>query len=152
MKSYAVLKLDEMRIALPLECVVRIIRAVHITALPAAPDIVLGVVNVAGRVIPAVNLRRRFRLPERDIRLTDRLVIVRTSKREVAFMADNASGVFEYAEPDIVHAETILPGLEYIDGIMKFNDSLILIHNLERFLSLEEEVSLDQAIAMRAGG
>lgn len=148
MKSYAVLTLEDMRIALPLPCVERVVRAVHLAALPSAPDIVLGVVNLAGRVIPVVNMRRRFRLPERDISLTDLLVIARTGHRTVALVVDHASGVFEYAEPDVVNADTIFPGLEYLDGIMKLGANLILIHNLDRFLSLEEAASLDRAMAM----
>ena len=66
----------------------------------------------------------------------------------MALMADAVSGIFEYAEPDIVGAETIIPGLEYIDGVVKLSDGLILIHNLDRFLSLEEAESLDRAMAM----
>lgn len=148
MSEYAVLEFDELRVALPLGCVERVLRAVYLTPLPDAPDIVLGVVNVQGRIIPAIDMRRRFRLPEREIGLSDQLLIAHTGRRAVALLADAVSGIFEYAEPDIVGAETILPGLEYIDGVVKLGDGLILIHNLDRFLSLEEAASLDRAMAM----
>ena len=148
MAEYAVLCFDELRVALPLPCVERVVRAAYLTALPDAPEIVLGVVNVQGRVIPAVNMRRRFRLPDREIALADQLVIAHTGQRSVALVADAVSGIFEYAEPDIVGAESILPGLEYVDGVVKLGDGLILIHNLGRFLSLEEGESLDRAMAM----
>jgi purine-binding chemotaxis protein CheW len=62
-------------------------------------------------------------------------------------VADVVSGVYEYAAPDIANAETILPGLEYIDGVVKLSDGLILIHNLDRFLSLDEAEALDHAMA-----
>lgn len=150
MKSYVVLHLGDMRVALPLQCVERVVRAAQLTALPAAPEIVLGVLNVAGQVIPAVNMRRRFRLPEHEISLTDQFIIAHAGIRTVALVADAVSGVFEHAGPDVVDAETILPGLEYIEGIMKLDDGLILIHNLDRFLSLEEASSLDRAMAMSA--
>jgi len=149
MKSYAVLNLGDMRIAIPLQCVERVVRAVYITPLPAAPEIVLGLVNVAGRVVPVVNMRRRFRLAERDILLTDLLVIAHTCHRMIAFVVDKASGEFEYSEPDVINTEAILHGLEYIEGIMKLDDGLILIHNLDRFLSLEESVSIDRAMSMK---
>lgn len=148
MADYAVLCFDELRVALPLSFVERVVRAVYLTPLPDAPEIVPGVVNVGGRIIPAINMRRRFRLPERDIALTDQLVIAHTRQRPVALVADAVDGIFEYAEPDIVGAEIILPGLEYIDGVVKLGDGLILIHNLDRFLSLEEVASLDRALAM----
>jgi len=148
MGSYAVLCLDDMRVALPLPCVERVARVVYLAPLPGAPEIILGAVNIQGRIIPAVNMRRRFRLPDREIILTDQLVVAHTGRRAVALVADAVSGVFEYAEPDIVGAETILPGLEFIDGVVKLSDGLILIHNLDRFLSLEETESLDRAMAM----
>ncbi|MBE0546710.1 MAG: chemotaxis protein CheW [Rubrivivax sp.] len=152
MAKYAVLCFDDLRVALPLSFVERVVRAVYLTPLPVAPEIVLGVVNVEGRVIPAFNMRRRFRLPEREITLTDQLVIAHTGQREVALVVDAVSGVFEYADPDIAGAETILPGLEYIDGVVKHSDGLILIHKLDRFLSLEETESLDRAMSLNAGG
>ena len=148
MGSYAVLCLDDMRVALPLPCVERVARVVYLAPLPGAPEIILGAVNIQGRIIPAVNMRRRFRLPDREIILTDQLVVAHTGRRAVALVADAVSGVFEYAEPDIVGAKTILPGLEFIDGVVKLSDGLILIHNLDRFLSLEETESLDRAMAM----
>lgn len=147
MDEYVVLCFDALRIALPLSDVERVIRAVYVTPLPGAPAIVSGVVNVQGRVIPVVNMRRRFRLPEREMALTDRLVIAHTAQRPVALVADSVSGVLEHAAPDCVDAETILPGLEYVDGVVKLDDGLILIHDLDRFLSLDEAEALDRVMA-----
>lgn len=147
MAHHAVFCFDHLRVALRLSFVERVVRAVDVAPLPDGPDIVLGVVNVAGRVIPVVNMRKRFRLPERAISVSDQLVIAHTGQRLVALVTDAVSGVFEYAETDIVAAETILPGLEYLDGVVKLSDGLILIHNLDRFLSLEEAASIDRAMA-----
>ena len=150
MDEYVVLDFDALRIALPLSVVERVIRAVYVTPLPGAPAIVSGVANLQGRVIPVVNMRRRFRLPEREMALTDRLVIAHTAQRAVALVADSVSGVIGHAAPDCVDAETILPGLEYVDGVVKLDDGLILIHDLGRFLSLDEAEALDQAMAAAA--
>ena len=119
---------------------------VQVTPLPRAPAIVLGVVNVGGRVIPVLNLRRRFRLPERDFALTDRLVIARTARRPVALVADEVAGVLEYSALQIVEARDIVPGVEYTEGVVKLADGLILIHDLDSFLSLEEDAALEQSI------
>ena len=141
-----VFTLDDRRYGLALTAVERVVRAVDITPLPQAPDIVLGVVNVQGRVIPVINMRRRFCLPERETVLTDQLVIAHTARRPVALVADAMSGVRQYSDEDIVEAQSILTGTEYIEGVVKLNDGLVLIHNLDTFLSLEEETSLDQAM------
>jgi purine-binding chemotaxis protein CheW len=61
-----VFRLDERRYALPLAAVERVVRSVTVTPLPGAPAIVLGGINVHGRVLPVLNVRRRFRMPDRD--------------------------------------------------------------------------------------
>lgn len=138
--------LDERRYALRLDTVDRVVRAVDISPLPQAPEIVLGIVNVQGRIIPIINVRRRFCLPEREIALTDRLIIAHTARRSVGLVVDAVADVMEYPEQSIVGAESILPGLEYVEGVVKLRDGLVYIHDLDRFLSLEEETSLAQAM------
>lgn len=138
--------LEGQRYGLPLSAVDRVVRAAEITPLPKSPEIVLGVVNVQGRVIAVINLRRRFRLPERDMALTDQMVVARTPRRSVALVADEARGVVEYSESQAVGAQSILRGLEYIAGAVKLDDGLILIQDLDRLLSLDEETVLDGAL------
>jgi purine-binding chemotaxis protein CheW len=141
-----VFSLDGQRYALALAAVEKVVRAVEVTRLPAAPDIVLGIINMQGRVIPLVNVRRRFRLPEKEMMLTDQIVIAHTARRPVALVVDAVTGVHEYPEHESVAARDILPGFDYVEGVVKLDDGLVLIHDLERFLSLEEETSLDRAL------
>jgi purine-binding chemotaxis protein CheW len=131
---------------LPLPVVERIVWVVEETPLPKAPEIVRGVVDVQGRIMPVVNIRRRFGLPERDINLSDQLIIAHTSKRRVALVVDAVPDVVEPSEHELMAVEKILPGLKYVEGVVKLKDGLILIHNLDQFLSLEEETALDQAL------
>ena len=138
--------IDDRRYAIALSAVERVIRAVAITPLPKAPDVVMGVVNVHGRVVPAVNLRKRFRLPERPLALSDHMVIARTSKRSLVLTADAVDGVVECAAQARIEAGAVVPGLEYVDGIVRTDDGLILIHDLERFLALDEAALLDEAM------
>ena len=134
------------RYGLPLSAVERIVRVVDVTLLPKAPDIVLGVVNVRGRVIPVINVRRRFHLPEREVGLTDQMVIAHTTRRAVALVVDSVDGVLEYSDQEAVVSQDVLPELQYIEGVVKLDDGLILVHNLDKFLSLEEETVLDRAL------
>src|SRR5271157_2301250 len=78
--SHVVFTLDGLFYAVSLSVVSRVIRAVEITPLPKAPSIVLGVINLGGRIIPVVNIRKRFRLPERELELTDQLIVARASR------------------------------------------------------------------------
>ena len=146
MAQLVVFTLDDRRYGLALSAVERAVRMVDVTPLPQAPQIVLGVVNVQGRVVPVVNLRRRFRLPERDFALADQLLIARTARRPVALAADAVTGVLEYSAQEAAGAPDIVPGIEYVEGVVKLPDGLVLIHDLDRFLSLEEEAALGRAI------
>lgn len=146
MSQLLVFKLDEQRYGLNLTAVERILPSVEVTPLPKAPEIVLGVINVLGRIIPVVNIRRRFCLSEREMDLSDRLIVADTGRRPVVLVADAVSGVIERSDKEATTAEKILPGLEYVEGIVKLEDGLILIHDLGKFLSLEEEETLDSAL------
>jgi purine-binding chemotaxis protein CheW len=141
-----VFTLSEQRYALCLGAVERVFAFAEVTHLPQAPEVVLGVVNVRGRIIPVVDIRKRLRLPDRETNLSDRLIVAQTSRRTVALIADAVSGVVEGSKDELIAAETILPGLEYVEGVTKLEDGMILIHNLEKFLSLEEEKTLDRAL------
>ena len=145
-KQIVVGMLDEQRYALRLSVVERLVRAVEITPLPQAPDIVLGVVNVQGRVIPVINVRKRFHLPDRPIELSDRFIVARTAQRPVIVVMDTVIGVIEYLDGQIMQSADILPSADYVDGVVKLEDGLIFIHDLDTFLSLEEEQTLSDAL------
>jgi len=144
---FVIFKIAEHRYALQLGCVERVVHAIEIAALPKAPSIVLGIINVHGEIVPVVNIRKRFNLPERDLALTDHFIVCRTSKRRVTLIADSVSDVITYSPEAIVAAEKILPGMEYVEGVAKLPDGMILIHDLEKFLSLEEERMMQEALA-----
>lgn len=143
MQHLVIFTLHDLHYGLPLGMVDRVVRAVEITPLPRAPQIVLGVVNVQGRVIPVVDVRRRFGLPERGISLTDQMIIAHTARRPVALVVDSVSGVLDYSEAQAVDGAEVLSELDYIRGVVKRDDGLILIHDLDTFLSLEEQAGLD---------
>ncbi len=140
-------RLDEGRYALRLSAVERVLPAMEITAVPAAPEIVLGVVNVQERVVPVIDVRKRFGLRARDLGLSDVFVVARTRKRSVALLVDSVVDVLQRREGKAVAAEAIVPGLTYVDAVLKLQDGIALIHDLDTFLSLEEEHALDRAMA-----
>ena len=144
--QYVVFALDEWQIALRLAGVDRVVWAVGVTPLPQAPEIVSGVINVQGRIMPVVNLRRRFGLAAREMDPGDRFLIAHTAQRTVALWVDEVSGVIEPAAEEVVRGEEIVPGMGYVEGVIKLPDGMILIHDLERFLSIEEEKRLGRVI------
>lgn len=143
--SFVVFTLDG-QYALHLRNVERVVRAAEVTPLPRSPNIVLGVINAQGSILPVVNVRRRFQLMEREMEPTDRLIIAKTSLRRVALLVDSVTGVIERTADDVVPTDAIVPRTEYIEGVAKLEENILLIHNLDSFLSLDEETALDDAL------
>jgi purine-binding chemotaxis protein CheW len=134
---WVVFCLDKGRYALPLATVDRIVRAVHVTPMPRAPGIVLGAIDVQGRVLPVFDP-------------ADHFLIAHTARRTVVLVIDAAQGVVEHAATAVTEAANIAPDLEHIRGVIQLDDGLVLIHDLEHFLSPDEARDLDEAMSQRA--
>lgn len=146
--------LGDLRMALSLDAVTQILRSVAVTALPNAPSIVSGVVDIHGAIVPVIDLRRRFRMPERAIEPTDQLLVARMSpagrsdgeQMTVALLVDSTDSVVEVVREEIVRADSIVAELEHVAGVVRLANGLILIHDLDRCLSLDEVKALDRAL------
>ena len=144
---FVVFTLDQLNFALPVNIVDTIVRAVIITPVPGTPVSVLGVINIKGKVIPVFNIRRLFSLPERELKLTDQLIIARTSEHTISFVTDMVSGVTSRLEQKTVPADKIFPGMEkIIEGLVFFEDGMILIYNLEKLFTLGNMEMLNLAL------
>lgn len=141
-----VFTLDELSYAVPLPIVVRVIHAIEIRHLPKAPPIITGIINVNGQIIPVADIRKRFGLVAREIDLDDRLIITDMGKMQVALLADTVAGIRDLTPGQMAVTKKTLPFAELIRGIVKIDDELILIYDLEQFLSLDEEQVLEQAL------
>ena len=141
--------LDEPRYALYLSAVERIVQSVEITPLPKAPKIIMGVINFHGEIIPVLDIRKRFHLASHDITLEDQFIIARTSNRPVALVVDSVDGVYELRQDQVVDAEEVFPYTDYISGVAKIETDFVLINDLEKFLSIDEEKILDKALLRR---
>jgi purine-binding chemotaxis protein CheW len=131
--------------ALRLHCVERVTTAAQVTPLPGAPGVVLGAIDLAGRILPVLSLRRRLGLADRALRPSDAFLVARTARRSVALLVDAVEGVRASAAP-VVDASTLAPGLRTVQGVVRLDDGLLLIHDLEAFLSGAEERALQSAL------
>jgi len=151
-EQLTVFRLDEQRYALPLTSVQRVVRAAELTHLPNAPAVILGIIDISGSVLPVFNLRQRFDLSEREINTSDFFLIAHMQRRMVVLPIDKADGVIEVDRTEIVNTGQITSGVSHLRGVVKLDDGLVLIHDLESFLSLEEEQTLDEAMREEMSG
>ncbi|MEO6786989.1 MAG: chemotaxis protein CheW [Chthoniobacteraceae bacterium] len=139
-------ELDGFHFALDAMKVERVVRAVEITPLPDLPPGVRGIVCVAGAAIPVLDLRVRLGLPVRDVRSTFHFIVTRCAGRLAALVVDFVADVVPAAKAAIIPAAAVLPGLATVEGWVKINGELIMIHDLEKFLSIDEMLSLEKAM------
>ena len=114
--------------------------------LPKAPSIVEGVVNIRGVVVPVIDIRERFRLPARAPHPADHLLVAWAGPRLVALRVDRVLGFLRIDPHDMEDAEAITPRAEYLAGVARQADGLVMLHDLATFLADAEAGDLDQAL------
>lgn len=121
-----------------------IIRMMEITKVPRAPDFVEGVINLRGKVIPILDLRRRFGLVTRDHDKHTRIIVIEISNMIVGFVVDSVSEVLRIPSNTVEPPPPVVSGLEseYISGVGKLADRLLILLDLDRLLSREEQGAL----------
>lgn len=140
-------ELSDRLFALPARLVREVARTVALASLPKAPPIVEGVINVRGALVPVLDIRQRFGLPSRPITLDQHLIIAHTGPRLVALRVDRALDLVVVDKDVIETAALVAPGVEYVAGIAKVADGLLVIHDLEAFLAFDEAREVDAAVA-----
>jgi purine-binding chemotaxis protein CheW len=119
---------------------------VEVSPLPAAPPLVLGVIDVQGEIVPVFDARRRFGLPVRAPSPGDQLIIARRRAGPAALAVDAVLDVVTAAPEQVVAADHCGGSSELVDGVVKLADGIVLIHDLDRFLSPTEETGLRAAM------
>ena len=142
-----IFKLDDQEYALDITNVVQVVRMVAITPMPEASEVVEGVINVRGKVIPVVDVRRRFGLPPKPYDLNTRLLITRWDGRMMALIVDVVSEVLAMPTSNIEPPSEIAPQMERLSAVGKLGDRLLLILDLGRALTFEEEPRLGAMVA-----
>lgn len=145
-KHYIIFLIGGKRMALPLNKVARIARAVTVTPLPDAPELVIGVINMQGDVIPVVDIRERFNIPVTPLILEDHFIIGRTNSRLIAILVNEVLDIVDLNEKDISNQKDILPGISNIEGVIKLKENVVLIQDLDKLLSLDDFEHIDQSL------
>lgn len=144
--------LDRRVFGLPAGIVLEITRLPHAAALPKAPPIIEGVINLRGRLVPVLDLRQRFGLPSRAASLDQHLVVARAGNRVVALRVDRATDLVRVDDSAIEPPGTVAPGVEYTAGLARLPGGVLVIQDLDRFLALDEGRQVDHALADATAG
>ncbi len=122
-----------------------VLKMIRITPLPRSLNFVEGVINLRGEVIPVIDLRKRFNLPSVDRTDESRIIIVEVEERMVGLTVDSVSEVIRLSNKQIQEAPTQVAGEQtnLIMGVGKIDERMLIILNLARILTSEEQIALD---------
>jgi len=125
-------------------------RMVHITRVPKAPEFVEGVINLRGKVIPIVDLRKRFGLTVKPHDKNTRIIVVDIDGQTVGLIVDGVSEVLRFSMDTIEPPPAMVTGVdaEYIWGVGKLEDRLLILLDLSKVLAKEEKDILGESAAM----
>ena len=123
-----------------------IIRTMEITKVPRAQDFVVGVINLRGKVIPIIDLRRRFGLDSKGHDKHTRIIVIEINNMIVGFVVDSVSEVLRVPAGTVEPPPPVVAGVEseYISGVGKLQDRLLILLDLDKLLSNEDMEALSQ--------
>ena len=126
---------------LGIQSIQEINRMVEITRVPNSPEFVSGVINLRGKVIPIVNLRKRFGFPPKENDRNTRIIVVELGGMVVGFVVDSVSEVLRIPKNITEPPPSIVAGIgsEYITAVAKLDNRLLILLDLERFLKDKEK-------------
>jgi purine-binding chemotaxis protein CheW len=130
----------------PITCVHEIVRVPVITNVPDSPEFVEGVINLRGKIVSVVDLRKRFGEARIDPHKKNRVIVVESEGKLVGVIVDAASEVLRIPNSDIEPPPSILQNSEssYVTGVGKLQGRLIILVDLKRVLQRGELRKLDE--------
>ena len=142
---YVLFRIARQNYALPLTQVVRVLRMVASTPVPEMPDWLSGVINLAGKTIPVIELRLLLGQENREPQLHDRLLIIESQKQKAAIAVDEVLSIQEFTETQIEPPNPALSQSRILAAIIRQDDALIMVLDAQQlFFEKLENVNESQ--------
>lgn len=110
------------------------------TVLPDSPDFLDGVIDYEAGVLPVINLVKKFKFKLIDS-IEKKIIVVKKESGKIGILVDSVSEVLSITEDEINNSDSLstLISKRYIRGLVKKNNSIIILLNLDKILTIEEE-------------
>lgn len=118
----------------------------QITQMPQVPDYICGLINLRGNVIPIVDLRKRFGLTVAKNDENTRIIVVNVADKTIGIVVDAVNEVLRISSEQTEPPPSSIVGIDhsYIRGLVKFDDKLLILLNIDNVLSQAEQEALAQ--------
>jgi purine-binding chemotaxis protein CheW len=133
-------KIGREEYGLEILAVQEILKLPKVTRLPKSADFIMGVINLRGKVIPIVDLSRRFNIEGTESLPDRRAIVVEIRGKKVGLAIDSVSHVIKVDEKDIEPPPPIVKGISsrYITGIVKLKEGFVIMLDIKQIFSAEE--------------
>ncbi|MDK2919871.1 MAG: purine-binding chemotaxis protein CheW [Candidatus Petromonas sp.] len=145
-KQYVIFKLGSEEYGVDIMRVKEISEFKESTKVPNSPYFVDGIINLRGEIIPIINLKKRFNIESEGINSDTRIIVINLNEKNVGFVVDEASQVLRINDEDIDPAPEIIAGVDrqYINGVGKIDDKIVILLDLEKILSDKEKEKIEE--------
>lgn len=140
-------RLGDDHFAADVHAVERVLRYAAPTSVPDMPEYIEGVMDYLGRVVPLVNLRRRFELPVLPPGPETRTLVLNVSGEWIGVVVDSVTEVAPFDPSKVAPPPKLFRGLaaEYLKGIVRHGDRLVIYLDVEQLLSTTERIALQRS-------
>jgi purine-binding chemotaxis protein CheW len=134
--------------AVPILSVHEINRMMEITRVPRSPEFVEGVINLRGKIIPVVDLRKRFGVDHEHDTNDTRVVVVEVAGRVIGFTVDRVNEVLRIGAHIVEPPPAMVAGIDsdYVEGVGKLEDRLLILLDLQKLFGSGELAQIDAAV------
>jgi purine-binding chemotaxis protein CheW len=133
--------------AIPILSVQEINRMMQITRVPQSPPFIEGVINLRGKIIPVMDLRKRFGDDALEDTSDSRIIVIEVATRVIGFTVDRVNEVLRIDAGIVEPPPSMVSGVDsdYVQGVGKLEDRLLILLNLDRLFSDEDLDQVDKA-------
>lgn len=145
MPKFTVFQIGDETFGVDISRVLEILRVPKIFAIPGLPEFLSGVMSVRGAVIPVMDLRRRFGLMPAGKK--ERIILARCGNEKIGFLVDEIREILMLNPEEIRSSPSIFKGFrtEYLTGLGKKGERIIILLNIDNLLTSEEKILLQES-------
>ena len=121
----------------------------EITRVPETPQYIKGLINLRSSVIPVIDLRARFALPENELTQDSRIMVLNVGRRTIGIVVDSVNEVLRVSQDQISPAPPTVASLgnQYMTGLVRLEEQLLILLDVDRLFGEEATAAMDEAAA-----
>ena len=148
MRKFTIFKIGDEIFGIGIDRVVEILKVQKIFTIPGLPEFLSGVMSVRGNIVPVMDLRRRFGIKPAGNK--ERIIIVRYGQEKISFLVDDIKEILSLTPEEIRTPPSIFKGFktEYLTGLGKHGERIIILLNIDNLLTSEEKIILRESIGL----